>query len=125
MLSIKDWACSSTSLSQPNKGPGFRLPGPTENNRPSISGVQTMVSPEEARYRALAMAGIPPPGQGETASEGRLFGGQRATKALIAFLAATNISCFPGEAARKVDRALKDNLRGLELVEEAERWGEE
>jgi hypothetical protein len=63
-----------------------------------------------ALYSALAKAGAPPPGQGETASEGCLFGDQRATKALIAFLAATNIGCFLVEAARKVDRAIKNNL---------------
>jgi hypothetical protein len=70
------------------------------------------------------MAGIPPPRQEETASEGRLLGDQKATKALMVFLAATNIDCFPGEAARKVDKTLNDNLRGLELVEEGERGGE-
>jgi hypothetical protein len=55
----------------------------------------------------------------------RLFRDQRTTKALIAFFTAINIGCFPGEAAMEVDRALKDNLRGLELVEEVERGGEE
>jgi hypothetical protein len=42
----------------------------------------------------------------------------------MAFLARTNIDCFLGEKLWEVDRALKDNLRCLELVEEAERGGE-
>jgi hypothetical protein len=73
-----------------------------------------------ALYKALARAGVPPPGQGEAAAEGSLFKDQRATKAVLAFIAATNIGCFLGEAAWEAERASGGDLRGLELVEEAE-----
>jgi hypothetical protein len=43
---------------------------------------------------------------------------------LMTFLATTNIGCFPGETAKEMDRACRDDLRGLELVEEAEQRGE-
>jgi hypothetical protein len=42
----------------------------------------------------------------------------------MTFLATTNIGCFPGETAREMDRAWRDDLRGLKLVEEAEQRGE-
>jgi hypothetical protein len=48
-----------------------------------------------ALYKALARAGVPPAGQGEAAPESRFFKDQRATKALLAFLAATNIWLLP------------------------------
>jgi hypothetical protein len=78
----------------------------------------------QALYRALNKAGVSPPRQGEIAPEGRLFKDQRATKSLMAFLATTNIGRFPGETAKEMDRAHRDDLRGLELVEEAEQRGE-
>jgi hypothetical protein len=43
--------------------------------------------------------------------------------ALLAFLVATDIGCFPGEAAQEANRASRDDFRGLELVEEAESRG--
>jgi hypothetical protein len=43
----------------------------------------------------------------------------------MTFLATTNIGCFPGEAAKKIDRTSRDNLWDLQLVEEAESRGEE
>jgi hypothetical protein len=73
---------------------------------------------------ALARAGVPPPGQGEAALKSHLFRGQRATKALLAFLAATNIGCFLGEAAQEANRASRNDIRGLEVVKEAESRGE-
>jgi hypothetical protein len=78
-----------------------------------------------ALYKALARAGVPPPppGQGEAAPESRLFRVQSATKALLDFLATTNIGCFLGEAAQEAKRASRYDLRGLELVEEAESQG--
>lgn len=39
------------------------------------------------------------------------------------FLATTNIGCFLGEAAREINRSYRDDLRGLEIVEEAESKG--
>jgi hypothetical protein len=77
-----------------------------------------------ALRRALIKAGVSPPVQGETAPECRLFKDQRATKALITFLATTNIGCFSGEAAKEIDRASRDNLWDLQLVQEAESRGE-
>jgi hypothetical protein len=42
----------------------------------------------------------------------------------MTFLATTNIGCFPGEAAKEIDRTSRDNLWDLQLVEEAESRGE-
>jgi hypothetical protein len=64
-----------------------------------------------------------PLGQGEAAPERLLFRDQRATKALLAFLAAINIDCFLGEAAQEANRVSRDDLRGLGLVEDAESRG--
>jgi hypothetical protein len=75
-------------------------------------------------YKALVRTGVPPPEQGEAAPESRLFRDQRTTNALLTFLAATNIGCFLGEAAREVNRVSRDDLGGLDLVEEAESRGE-
>jgi hypothetical protein len=63
-----------------------------------------------ALYKALARAGIPPPGKGEAAPESRLFRNQRAPKALLAFLTAINIGYFLGEAAQEANRPLGMNL---------------
>jgi hypothetical protein len=79
----------------------------------------------QALHRALVKAGVSPPGQGEIAPECRLFKNQRATKPLITFLATTDIGCFPEKTVREMERASRDNLWGLELVEEAESRGEE
>jgi hypothetical protein len=54
--------------------------------------------------RALTKAGMPPPGQGETAPEGCLFGDHIETKPLMAIPTTANLGCFPGEGAGEVDR---------------------
>jgi hypothetical protein len=77
-----------------------------------------------ALCKALARIGVPPPGQGEAVPETRLFRDQRATKALLALLTVINIGCFLGKAAQEANRASRDDLRGLELVEEAGSRGE-
>jgi hypothetical protein len=76
-------------------------------------------------YRALVKAGVSSSGWDETVPECRLFKNQRATKALMIFLATIDIGCFPGKAAKEIDRASRDNLWGLELVKKAESRGEE
>jgi hypothetical protein len=66
-----------------------------------------MASPE-GPIQGPSQGGIPPPGQGETASEGRLFVDQRANQGPNGlFLQQQTLAASPGEAARKVDRALK------------------
>jgi hypothetical protein len=78
--------------------------------------------PEDGPIQALVRAGVPPPGQGEADPESRHFKDQRATKTLLAFLAATNIGCFLGSQHGKQTGPL-GRPWGLELVEEAEtRW---
>jgi hypothetical protein len=66
---------------------------------------------------------MPPPGQGETAPEGRLFGDLRVIEVLMTFLATTDIGCFPGEAAGEVDRVLKDKLKGPRACGGGRKWG--
>jgi hypothetical protein len=39
----------------------------------------------------------------------------------MTFLATTNIGCFPGVAAKEIDRTSRDNLWDLQLVEEGGR----
>ena len=63
------------------------------------------------------------PRQGEIPPEYGPFNDQRFTKALIAFLTKTKISCFLEGAATEIDRVSRDNLRDLELVDEAESRG--
>jgi hypothetical protein len=43
----------------------------------------------------------------------------------MTFLATTKVGCFPGETAREMERASRDNLWDIERVEEAESREEE
>jgi ribonuclease HI len=75
-------------------------------------------------YKALSKAGINAPATGEEAPQRRLSQNQRATQALLGMLTTTEIGYTRGDRPREADRIQRDNERGLDEVEEAERRGD-
>ena len=71
----------------------------------------------------LIRARVQYPTAAEEAPEERLFGNKKATKALLTYIANTEIGLRRGHALRELERIRKDNEWGIEALEE-EREGE-
>jgi hypothetical protein len=81
---------------------------------------------EERRtlQKDLLKARVQFPTAAEDSPAGRLFGDQRATKALLKFISATGIGCRRDEERQNAERVQKDNNWRIEMLEEEERVGE-
>jgi hypothetical protein len=74
--------------------------------------------------RDLARAGVAYPPAAEEAPEGRLFSDRKATRAILAFIATTEVGLRGGEAEREAEQARRDDEWDLEALDPAEREGE-
>ena len=72
----------------------------------------------------LIRARVQYPSADEDHPEGRLFGDWKATKAILAFIASTEVGMRHGEWLQAAERARKDNELGLETLDDEERQGE-
>ena len=75
-------------------------------------------------HKDLETNGVMRPTAAEEHPQGRLLGEPKATKALLQFLASTNVALPRTRLQRRVERAQRDDEWGLKTLEEAIRTGE-
>ena len=75
-------------------------------------------------HKDLETNGVMRPTATEERPQGRLLGEPKATKALLQFLASTNVALPRTRLQRRVERAQRDDEWGLKTLEEAIRTGE-
>ena len=72
----------------------------------------------------LIRAPVQYPTTAKDVPEGRLFGEQKATRALLNFIATTEVGMRRGEGIREAERARRDDEWGLGDLDEEEQVGE-